>query len=231
MGRLYDLLSNDVRYQEGMTACINCGTCTAVCPAAEFYKYDPRQILDTVQTKNEEAIEQLLKSETIWYCGECMSCVTRCPRNNAPGLVILALRSLSQDLGYFIESEKGRQQLALKRTVGDWVLQHGYCVYARKVTFEDHPEAGLIWKWESEHLDDVFERLGANLDGDGPGVLRKIPQQSLDELQRIFEITGGIDRFEQIEKKSAERANELGLTNDEYFNEIYTTNNGEHMRD
>ena len=181
MGKLYDLLSKDIRYQEGMNACINCGTCPAVCPAAEFYKYDPRQIVDIVQTKNEEAIEELLKSETIWYCGECMSCVTRCPRSNAPGLVIIALRSLSQDLGYFTESEKGRQQLAVKRTVGDWILEHGYCVYGRKVTFEDHPEAGLVWKWEHDNIDKVFERLGANLDGEGPGVLRKIPQQPLNE--------------------------------------------------
>ena len=41
MGRLYDKLSQDVRLQEGMVACINCGTCSAVCPAAEFYAYDP----------------------------------------------------------------------------------------------------------------------------------------------------------------------------------------------
>ncbi|MDR1055609.1 MAG: 4Fe-4S dicluster domain-containing protein [Prevotellaceae bacterium] len=231
MGRLYDMLSKDIRYQEGMTACINCGTCTAVCPAAEFYKYDPRQILDTVQTKDESAIENLLKSDTIWYCGECMSCVTRCPRSNAPGLVIIALRSLSQDLGYFTESEKGRQQLALKRTVGDWILEHGYCVYVRKVSFENHPEAGMIWKWELENLDKLYERLGANLDGKGPGVLRKIPQESLNELKRIFDVTGGIERFNQIENKSLEKATELGLTDGEYFTKIYTTNNGNHMRE
>ena len=39
-----------------------------------------------------------------------MSCVTRCPRKNAPGMIVMALRTLSIDLGYFIESEKGRQQ-------------------------------------------------------------------------------------------------------------------------
>lgn len=231
MGQLYDRLSNDIRYQEGMKACINCGTCTAICPAAEFYKYDPRQILDTIQSKNDEAIEHLLKSDTIWYCGECMSCVTRCPRANAPGLVIIALRSLSQELGYFAESEKGRQQLALKRTVGDWILQHGYCLYPRKITFEDHPEAGKVWKWEQQNLDKVFARLGANLDGDGAGVLRKIPEQSLNELQRIFDVTGGTERYNQIEERSKEKAEELGLSDDEYFVKVYTENSGEHMRE
>ena len=94
MGKLYDELCKDYRFKEGLHTCINCGTCTAICPAAEFYKYDPRKIVDTVQRKDEAEIEALLKSETIWYCGECMSCVTRCPRKNGPGLVIMALRSI-----------------------------------------------------------------------------------------------------------------------------------------
>ncbi len=119
MGKIIDKLREDIRFKEGMNACINCGTCTAICPAAEFYNYDPRQIIVDVQSNDEEKIIELLKSDTIWYCGECMSCKTRCPRNNTPGLVIMALRALSQELGYFTESEKGRQQLVVKRTVGE----------------------------------------------------------------------------------------------------------------
>ena len=34
---LYEQLAQDVRFQEGMKGCMNCGTCTAICPAAEFY--------------------------------------------------------------------------------------------------------------------------------------------------------------------------------------------------
>ncbi|MBO8429119.1 MAG: ferredoxin, partial [Bacteroidetes bacterium] len=69
MGKLYDRLLQDYRIKEGLKACINCGTCTAICPAAEFYKYDPRKIVDIVQSQNDEEIEKLLKSETIWCCG------------------------------------------------------------------------------------------------------------------------------------------------------------------
>ena len=141
MGRLYDLLMKDSRLKEGLNACINCGTCTGICPAAEFYRYDPRRIVDIVQSKDEEEIEKLLKSDTIWYCGECMSCVTRCPRKNAPGLIIMALRSLSIDLGYFIESEKGRQQCPLVKELCANILDYGYCVYAaeRPSLYTDHP--------------------------------------------------------------------------------------------
>ena len=152
MGRLYDKLSQDVRLQEGMVACINCGTCSAVCPAAEFYAYDPKKIVNIVQTKDDEQIEALLRSETIWYCGECMSCVTRCPRRNAPGLIIQALRSLSQDEGFFVDSEKGRQQLAIKRSVGENILREGYCVTPHLMDEARHPETGPVWKWERDNM-------------------------------------------------------------------------------
>lgn len=221
---IVEKLEADVRFKEGLTACINCGTCTAICPAAEFYKYDPRSIVDLVQQKNEAEIEKLLKSEEIWYCGECMSCVSRCPRNNAPGLIIMALRSLSQDLGYFVESEKGRQQIALKRAIGESILNTGYCVYARNLLPENHPESGPIWEWEFEHLDDIFARLGANLDGTGTGILRKIPQEDLDELKSIFEHTGGMERYNMIEKCSSEKAKEMNLSMDEYIQSVYTGN-------
>ena len=222
MKTLYNQLAEDIRFQEGMKACINCGTCTAICPAAEFYDYDPRCIVDKVQSKNEEEIERLLRDDDIWLCGECMSCVTRCPRKNAPGLIIMALRSLSQDLGYFVESEKGRQQLCLKRTIGDWMLDTGYCLKRRALSYEAHPESGPIWKWGSENVDAVYNRLGGNLDGEGVGVLRKIPQEDLDEIKRIFEITGGMERYEKIEKYSAQKAEEMGLSMDEYMTQAYT---------
>ena len=62
MGKLYDMLREDYRVREGLKTCINCGTCTAICPAAEFYRYDPRKIVDTVQRGDDEEIEKLLKS-------------------------------------------------------------------------------------------------------------------------------------------------------------------------
>ena len=77
---LYLELTKDIRFAEGLKSCMNCGICTAICPAAEFYDYDPRIIANTVQSKDEKRIEELLKSETIWYCGECMSCKTQIGR-------------------------------------------------------------------------------------------------------------------------------------------------------
>lgn len=236
MGQLYTRLAADIRFVESLKACINCGTCTAICPAAEFYNYDPRVIATTVQSQDDEKIRELLCSDVIWYCGECMSCKTRCPRGNAPGMLIIALRSLSQDMGYFIESEKGRQQLAVKRTVGDQILTTGYCVNPDSVVPEMHPEQGPVWEWERKNLDPVMARLGANYKGEGAGALRKISDNDLDELRRIFEVTGGQDRYNKIEAFSKIKAEEMGLefgtgTESEYFQHVYTANNQTHFHE
>lgn len=236
MGNLYDKLTEDVRFVEGLKACLNCGTCTAICPAAEFYNYQPRQIAEILQTRDDVRIEALLKSDTIWYCGECMSCVTRCPRGNAPGLLITALRTLSQDMGYFIESEKGRQQLAVKRTVGEWILKYGYCLFPANISPNAHPEQGPVWEWEIDHLEGVMNRLGANYQKTGPGILRKVPQEDLDELKRIFDVTGGTERFNKIEELSKKKAAEMGMKFDEsldseYFHHIYTANSPKHTEE
>ena len=221
MGKLYDELCKDYRFREGLKTCINCGTCTAICPAAEFYKYDPRKIVDTVQRKDEGEIEALLRSETIWYCGECMSCVTRCPRGNGPGLVIMALRNLSARLGYFTDSEKGRQLWPLTKTLNNNILHTGYCIHPSTFDCDEYPEAGPITRWVMENKEEVYGRLGANYGGEGPGALRRIPQKDLDELQAIFDETGGTERMEAVERASREKAAELGMDFDEYTKYTY----------
>jgi len=198
MGNLVDYLKQDVRADDALTACMNCGMCTAVCPAAEFYDYDPRRICDTVQRGDENEIENLLKSDTIWFCGQCMSCKTRCPRGNAPGELITVLRRASQELGYFAESEKGRQQKQLMNTIEKNILDIGYCVHPDRVDPDYHPEQGPIWEWYRENIEEIAPKLGANYHGNGPGALRTIPEEDLDEVRRIFEVTGGMELRKKV---------------------------------
>ena len=54
---LLNELKKDFRFVEGFKACISCGTCTAICPAAEFRDYDPRIITEIVQRGNEDELE------------------------------------------------------------------------------------------------------------------------------------------------------------------------------
>ena len=199
MSTITDYIKQDVRADEALKACMNCGMCTAVCPAAEFYDYDPRRICDTVQRGDEAEIERLLRSDTIWYCGQCMSCKTRCPRGNVPGELISVLRRASQELGYFTESKMGRQQKQLMNSIERNILEIGYCVYPDRVDPDYHPEQGPIWQWYRENINEIAPKLGANYHGQGAGALRDIPEEDLNEVRRIFEVTGGMKLKEQVE--------------------------------
>ena len=225
MKDLYKELDKDPRYLEGLKSCLNCGVCTAICPAAEVSDYDPRRIVDTIQKRDESELEKLLKGNEIWMCGECLSCKTRCPRGNTPGYIIQALRALSIDTGMFTESEQGRKQLAVKRTVGDHILQYGYCVYIDEVDNDMYPEQGPVWEWFRANRESILERLGTSYNKNQSGTLRNISQQSLNDLQKIFDETGGSRRLEKIEKNSAEKAKELNIDfkggKDDYFNWLY----------
>ena len=206
-------------------------TWPGVCPAAEFYCYDPREIVNIVQSRDDEAIEELLRSETIWYCGECMSCRPRCPRGNTPGYVIQALRTLSQQLGFFVESEKGRQQLALKRIIGENILRTGYCIVPRLVKPDLHPEQGSVWRWIFENDREVYGRFTPVYMQQGAGALRRMDEESLAELRRIFEVSGGQEMFDRIEEHSDRKAREMGYPDGAdagYMMDTFTRNSNEH---
>lgn len=62
---------------ETLEHCIQCGTCSGVCPLSIYMDYTPRQVMELVRSdfKNE-----VLRSHTIWLCASCYSCTTECPR-------------------------------------------------------------------------------------------------------------------------------------------------------
>jgi len=224
---LFGIISEDIRFKEGLSACMNCGVCTAICPAAEFYDYDPRHICNVLLSRNDSSIEKLLEEETIWNCGQCLSCKTRCPRGNVPGLLIAVLRELAVRTGKFTSTTQGCQQYAVKKTVGDNIINTGYCVHLMHVKPHLHPEQGPVWEWYYHNAESVSERLGANYNKDGAGALRKIPDEDLDEIRRIFEVTGGKSFFETIEKFARDKAEKLNknmsdtLEYDEFFYHVF----------
>lgn len=62
---------------EALEHCIQCGTCSGVCPLSIYMDYTPRQVMELVRSdfKNE-----VLQSHTIWLCASCYACTTECPR-------------------------------------------------------------------------------------------------------------------------------------------------------
>jgi heterodisulfide reductase subunit C1 len=189
----------DPRYVEACRSCMNCGVCTAICPAAGYYEYDPRMIMNLVREGDEESLTALLGSDQIWYCGQCMSCKPRCPRGNVPGILIQVLRKISIDTGLFSRSAFGRQLPEIRRGVGQNILDTGYCIHPTRVDPELHPEQGPVWAWMAENSEAVYRRFDENYDRSGSGLLRKISPESLGELDRIFEVTGCKEHWDKIE--------------------------------
>lgn len=87
-----------------------------------------------------------------------------------------------------------------------------------------YPEQGPVWNWLKENKETVLEKLGTNYKKTGSGTLRDIPQSSLADLRRIFDETGATQRFEKLEKYSAQKAKEMGLGKQEYFDYLYNEN-------
>jgi len=78
-----------------VTTCMQCGLCTAVCPVASFMDLHPAAVVRAAQLGGVE----LTKLRFIWVCVSCMTCVDKCPRDVAPGLVIETLRQLALKSG------------------------------------------------------------------------------------------------------------------------------------
>jgi len=194
-------LEKDVRVKEGLKSCINCGLCTAVCPAAQYYEYDPRIIINIVLRRDEQEIENLLKSDSIWCCGECFSCKVRCPRDNTPVLIIQSLRTLSLEKGFFIYSKKGREQVKLIELLVKNILNYGYTIYIDEINTDYFPEQGPIWDWIKKNINTLSTNIGFSYQKEGPGALRKIPFETINEINKIFEETGAINLYQSMIEK------------------------------
>jgi heterodisulfide reductase subunit C len=62
---------------EQLKSCIQCGTCSGVCPLSIYMDHSPRQIMALTRAdfKNE-----VLRSHTLWLCASCYACTVECPR-------------------------------------------------------------------------------------------------------------------------------------------------------
>jgi heterodisulfide reductase subunit C len=57
--------------------CIQCGTCGGSCPSGPDMEHSPRALFAMIKG---EMREQVLRSNTPWYCVSCYYCMTRCPQ-------------------------------------------------------------------------------------------------------------------------------------------------------
>jgi ferredoxin len=72
-----------------VTACFNCGNCTAVCPLSNGDATFPRRMIRYGQIG---ARQHLLSSKELWLCYYCGECSETCPRQAEPGEFMASAR-------------------------------------------------------------------------------------------------------------------------------------------
>ena len=77
---------------EAIRSCIQCGMCTGSCPTANNWDYQPRRVIAMVRAGFRE---ELLSSNSMWFCASCYTCTVRCPRDIKPADIMHALEVLA----------------------------------------------------------------------------------------------------------------------------------------
>ena len=77
-------------------SCLQCGKCTSGCTIMVLLENYPHRVVDRVRLG---LIDDLLRSDVIWACTQCLKCKEACPQKVSPMEVFLALRSLAISSG------------------------------------------------------------------------------------------------------------------------------------
>ena len=86
--------------QEKIQACIQCGTCTNVCPVVADYQQDP-QIMGYLDATPQQIVntyrlgitDRVLNSKMAWDCFMCFKCQEHCPKQIPVAEMMYELRN------------------------------------------------------------------------------------------------------------------------------------------
>lgn len=80
--------------------CYQCGACVGDCPAAMYTdRFNPRKVMLEVLYGQSESL--LGDDSVLWLCTNCYNCHERCPQDVKPVEVIISLKNMLADRGYF----------------------------------------------------------------------------------------------------------------------------------
>lgn len=78
--------------------CLQCGTCGGSCPSAGDMQHTPRQIFAMLRAGLDD---EVLRSNTPWYCVSCYACTVRCPQNIPITDIMYTLKQMAIASGYY----------------------------------------------------------------------------------------------------------------------------------
>ena len=152
--------------------CIQCGTCGGSCPSGSDMDHTPRGIFALIRA---DMRDEVLKSNTPWYCVSCYFCTVRCPQEVHITDVMYTLKNMAIEAGLFEDNTAAD----LAKTFVGQVEQFGRSF-----------EFGLATRHNLKHRPLQMAKMAAGL---GFGMLSKgrmdlTPTriQGLDQLGRIL---------------------------------------------
>jgi heterodisulfide reductase subunit C len=87
--------------------CIQCGSCGGSCPSGADMTHSPRQLFALIRA---DMREEVLNSNTPWYCVSCYYCTVRCPQEIHITDLMYTLKSMAIAADY--REEKAASDLA-----------------------------------------------------------------------------------------------------------------------
>ncbi len=73
----FDRVVNATPGKSNLEMCIQCGTCGGSCPSGADMDHTPRALFAMIKAG---MVDQVLSSNTPWYCVSCYYCTVRCPQ-------------------------------------------------------------------------------------------------------------------------------------------------------
>ena len=89
-----DRLIRKIREISGQNVyrCMQCGTCSAVCPMCEYMELTPRNAMLLLQHGQSEELDN---ANIGFHCAACHTCMVRCPRDLDIPRIMEAIRQLT----------------------------------------------------------------------------------------------------------------------------------------
>ena len=81
--------------------CFQCGTCGGSCPSGADMDHSPRQIFAMIRA---DMKEEVLTSNTPWFCVSCYYCMIRCPQEVHIPDIMYTLKNMAIDTQQYTDS-------------------------------------------------------------------------------------------------------------------------------
>ena len=126
-------------------SCIQCGTCSGMCPVSPYMDHTPRPIIALIRAGMRA---EVLNSYTVWLCASCYSCAVECPKEIKITDIMYAAKRLAIREGVYpkrfpipvLASEFFKSVERSGRSTESWLLVR---LFLKTNPFQMFKQAGL----------------------------------------------------------------------------------------